>query len=44
MAIDYDNVSRDAQGFSKELYLWGQTDTDDVKDGMLHTLGSITVH
>ena len=39
VAIDYDNVSRDAQGFSKEFYLWGQTDNDDVKDGMLHSMG-----
>lgn len=33
VAIDYDNVSRDTQGFSKELYIWGQTEDDDVKDG-----------
>ncbi|KIP12446.1 hypothetical protein PHLGIDRAFT_27272 [Phlebiopsis gigantea 11061_1 CR5-6] len=32
VAIDYDNVSRDTQGFSKEVYLWGQTEGDDVKD------------
>ncbi|KAI0702521.1 Eisosome component PIL1-domain-containing protein, partial [Cytidiella melzeri] len=32
IAIDYDNVSRDAQTHSKELYLWGQTESDDIKD------------
>ncbi len=33
VAIDYDNVARDAQGNSKELYLWGQSEQDDLKDG-----------
>ena len=33
MAIDYDNVSRDAQSHSKEMYFWGQNDSDDIKDG-----------
>ncbi|THH02138.1 hypothetical protein EW026_g686 [Hermanssonia centrifuga] len=32
VAIDYDNVARDAQGNSKELYLWGQSEQDDLKD------------
>lgn len=33
VAIDYDNVSRETQAYSKELYVWGQTEQDDVKDG-----------
>lgn len=33
VAIDYDDVSRDAHSYSKELYLWGQTEPDDLKDG-----------
>ncbi|KAK7694854.1 hypothetical protein QCA50_002042 [Cerrena zonata] len=32
VAIDFDNVSRDVQANSKELYLWGQQDQDDLKD------------
>lgn len=36
--MDYDSVSRDAQAHSKELYTWGQTETDDLKDGKLHGL------
>lgn len=32
VAIDYDNVSRDTHAYSKELYLWGQTEADDLKD------------
>lgn len=31
--MDYDNVARDAKANSKELYTWGQTETDDLKDG-----------
>ena len=31
--MDYDNVARDAKASSKELYMWGQTETDDLKDG-----------
>ena len=31
--MDYDNVSRDAKANSKELYMWGQTESDDLKDG-----------
>ncbi|CAL1695407.1 unnamed protein product [Somion occarium] len=32
VALDLDNVSRDAQANSKEIYLWGQQETDDLKD------------
>ena len=31
--MDYDNVARDAKASSKELYMWGQTESDDLKDG-----------
>jgi hypothetical protein len=34
VSIDYDSASRDAQGQSKELYLWGQAEAADLKDGM----------
>ncbi|KAG7099280.1 hypothetical protein E1B28_001139 [Marasmius oreades] len=32
VAIDFDNVSRDSKAQSKELYLWGQEEPDDLKD------------
>ncbi|KAF8078565.1 Eisosome component PIL1-domain-containing protein [Lyophyllum atratum] len=32
IAIDYDSVSRDAKSQSKELYTWGQTEPEDLKD------------
>ncbi|KAI0652224.1 Eisosome component PIL1-domain-containing protein [Trametes meyenii] len=32
IALDLDNVSRDAHTQSKELYTWGQTQHDDLKD------------
>ena len=34
VALDYDTVARDSQAHSKELYLWGQGEGDDIKDGM----------
>ncbi|KAF9650497.1 hypothetical protein BDM02DRAFT_3112007 [Thelephora ganbajun] len=30
--MDYDNVGRDAKANSKELYMWGQTETEDLRD------------
>ena len=33
IALDFDNVSRDAQAHSKELYMWGQNENEDLKDG-----------
>ena len=33
IAIDYDNVSRDTKATSKEFYLWGQAEAEDLKDG-----------
>ncbi|KAI1793904.1 Eisosome component PIL1-domain-containing protein [Ganoderma leucocontextum] len=32
LALDFDSVSRDAHAHSKELYTWGQTETEDLKD------------
>ncbi|KAH8102470.1 Eisosome component PIL1-domain-containing protein [Cristinia sonorae] len=32
IAIDFDNVARDTQAHSKELYLWGQAEGEDLKD------------
>ncbi|KAL4242112.1 Eisosome component PIL1/LSP1 [Abortiporus biennis] len=32
IAIDFDSLSHDAQAHSKELYLWGQAEKDDLKD------------
>ncbi|KAI0639756.1 Eisosome component PIL1-domain-containing protein [Trametes polyzona] len=32
LALDFDNVGRDAHAHSKELYTWGQTEEDDIKD------------
>ena len=33
VAIDFDSLSRDSKTQSKELYTWGQTEADDLKDG-----------
>lgn len=33
VALDFDNVGRDSQASSKELYMWGQNDNEDIKDG-----------
>ncbi|KAG6845795.1 hypothetical protein H0H87_003849 [Tephrocybe sp. NHM501043] len=32
VAIDFDGVARDAKSQSKELYTWGQTEPEDLKD------------
>jgi len=32
VALDFDAVSRDSKSHSKELYLWGQEQTEEVKD------------
>ncbi|KAG9120921.1 hypothetical protein FRC07_003341 [Ceratobasidium sp. 392] len=32
IALDFDAVSRDSKSHSKELYLWGQDQVEDVKD------------
>ena len=33
LALDFDNVSRDSHASSKELYMWGQSEHEDIKDG-----------
>ncbi|CEL58084.1 Sphingolipid long chain base-responsive protein LSP1 OS=Saccharomyces cerevisiae (strain ATCC 204508 / S288c) GN=LSP1 PE=1 SV=1 [Rhizoctonia solani AG-1 IB] len=32
LALDFDAVSRESKSHSKELYLWGQDQVDDIKD------------
>ncbi|KAF5311825.1 hypothetical protein D9619_003202 [Psilocybe cf. subviscida] len=32
VVIDYDNASRNSKAQSKELYTWGQSEADDLKD------------
>ncbi|THH30057.1 hypothetical protein EUX98_g4111 [Antrodiella citrinella] len=32
VAIDFDNVARGTQAHGKELYLWGQSEAEDLKD------------
>ncbi|CAE6457175.1 unnamed protein product [Rhizoctonia solani] len=32
LALDFEAVSRESKGHSKELFLWGQDQVDDVKD------------
>ncbi|EDR15014.1 uncharacterized protein LACBIDRAFT_291511 [Laccaria bicolor S238N-H82] len=32
VAIDFDSVSRDSKAQSKELYTWGQSEAEDLKD------------
>lgn len=33
VALQFEGAGRDAQVYSKELYLWGQDQTEDIKDG-----------
>ncbi|RPD81999.1 hypothetical protein L226DRAFT_528211 [Lentinus tigrinus ALCF2SS1-7] len=32
IALDFDSVSRDSHANSKEMYMWGQAEDDDLKD------------
>ena len=34
VSLDFDSLSRDIKNNSKELYTWGQTETEDIKDGV----------
>ncbi len=34
VALDFDGIARDSKAQSKELYTWGQTETEDLKDGV----------
>jgi hypothetical protein len=38
VAIDFDSVSRDSKAQSKELYTWGQSEAEDLKDGKFGSL------
>ena len=33
VVMDLDNIAKDVKANSKELYMWGQTESDDLKDG-----------
>lgn len=33
VALDFESASKDSKSQSKELYMWGQTEDDDLKDG-----------
>ncbi len=35
IALDYQGVGKDAQSLSKDFYLWGQDQEEDVKDSEL---------
>jgi len=32
LVLDFDNVARESKAQSKEVYIWGQTEPDDLKD------------
>lgn len=34
VVIDFDSISNDSKGQSKELYTWGQSEAEDIKDGL----------
>jgi len=34
LSIDFENLSREAKSQSKELYTWGQSEAEDLKDGI----------
>lgn len=33
LSLQFEAAGRDAQVYSKELYLWGQDQPEDIKDG-----------
>lgn len=33
VSLDFASVSKDSKAQSKELYMWGQTESEDIKDG-----------
>ncbi|PPQ88616.1 hypothetical protein CVT25_010192 [Psilocybe cyanescens] len=41
LAIDFDSVSRNSKAQSKELYTWGQSELEDLKDGKLAYLNFV---
>lgn len=42
IALDYDGLAGDTQAHSKELYMWGQSEEADIKDGALFVLAYST--
>jgi hypothetical protein len=42
VSIDLDSLSRDSKAQSKELYTWGQTEDEDIKDGAVYSFVSGT--
>lgn len=34
VALDFESIANDSKSQSKELYMWGQHEADDIKDGM----------
>ena len=40
--MDLDNIAKDVKANSKELYMWGQTESDDLKDGWCTFMGHIS--
>jgi hypothetical protein len=34
VAIDFEKLANDSKLFSKEMYMWGQKETPDLRDGM----------
>ncbi len=43
ISIDLDNLGRDLHSHSKELYLWGQSEADDSKDGWFSPFSSVLI-
>lgn len=44
VALDFDNVARDSKAQSKELYTWGQSETEDLRDGVYPlNLGNLAI-
>ena len=39
VVMDFDSIAKDVKANSKELYMWGQTESDDLKDGMCTFMG-----
>lgn len=33
VALDYEGLGRDTKSLSKDFYLWGQEEEEDIKDG-----------
>lgn len=42
IALEFEGVSRSSHAHSKELYLWSQTEDEDIKDGVSLAVPSIS--